>query len=220
MGLPMALMSYRQYAAHHGCSLGAVQKAIGNPDATGRRTGRIAAALVAIEGSPHPKIDSIKADALWALNTDEAKRSTLFTPNADAAAGASSAPQSPGTDQDEFDVPTGDPEAEAAKKSYHQSRALRESINVEDAQLDLNLRKGKLIDLDEAKQLGFTTLRTLRDALRNTGPRIAAQVAALTDPYDCEQLINQEIDAVLSSITVDKILAEPDDGDDHEGQGD
>lgn len=216
----MALMSYRQYAAHHGCSLGAVQKAIGAPDATGRRTGRIAAALVAIEGSQHPKIDSVKADALWALNTDESKRSTLFTPNAEAVQGGSQSLPPIDGDPDEFDVPAGDPEADAAKKSYHQSRALRESINVEEAQLDLNLRKGKLIDLDEAKQLGFTTLRTLRDALRNTGPRIAAQVAALTDPYDCEQLINGEIDAVLSSITVDKILAEQADGDDQDGQGD
>jgi hypothetical protein len=216
----MALMSYRQYAAHHGCSLGAVQKAIGNPDATGRRTGRIAAALVAIEGNQHPKIDSVKADALWALNTDESKRSTLFTPNAVASVVDGIVLTAPGAEPDEFETPTNDPEAEAAKKSYHQSRALRESINVEDAQLDLNLRKGKLIDLDDAKQLGFTTLRTLRDALRNTGPRIAAQVAALTDPYDCEQLINGEIDAVLSSITVDKILADQDDGDDQEGQGD
>ena len=207
----MALMSYRAYATHRGCSLRAVQKAVGEPDGKGQRDGRIAGALVAIEGSLHAKIDSEKADALWALNTDESKRSTLFTPS-DEASGDFPAIA------DEQEI-AADPESEAAKKSYHQSRSLREKINAENAQLDLDQRKGKLIDLEEAKALGYTTLRTLRDALRNTGPRIAAQVAALADPFECELLINAEIDAVLSSMTVEKILAEQYDGDDQEGQG-
>lgn len=209
----MALMSYRQYAAHRGCSLRAVQKAIGDPDDKGKRTGRIAGALVSIEGSVHPKIDSGKADALWLLNTDEAKRSTLFTPSA----GTSPLDTEPAG---EDDVPTGDPEADAAKKSYHQSRALRESINVEEAQLDLAIRKGQLIDLESAKQLGFTALRTLRDALRNIGARIGSQIAAIDDPFACEQMINAEIDAVLSTITVEALLAEQVDEDDEDGQGD
>ncbi len=209
----MALMSYRQYAAHRGCSLRAVQKAIGDPDDKGKRTGRIAGALVSIKGSVHPKIDSVKADALWLLNTDEAKRSTLFTPSAGTLP-----PESDPIGED--DVPTGDPEADAAKQSYHKSRALRESINVEEAQLDLAIRKGQLIDLESAKQLGFTALRTLRDALRNIGARIGSQIAAIDDPFACEQMINAEIDAVLSTITVEALLAEQVDEDDEDGQGD
>jgi hypothetical protein len=216
----MVLMSYRQYAEHHGCSLRAVQKAIGDPDATGRRTGRIAASLVAIEGSQHPKIDSAKADALWALNTDESKRSTLFTPNFDAPADGIDQAAALGSDFDDFEIPASDPDADEIKKSYHQSKAQIAAVDLEEKRLDLDQRKGKLLDLDETKRLGFTTLRSLRDALRNTGPRIASQVAALTDPYDCEQLINAEIDAVLSSITVDKLLAEQADSDDQDGQGD
>lgn len=208
----MPLMSYRQYAEHRGCTLRAVQKAVGDVDAKGNRTGRIAGALVAIEGGQHPKIDSQKADALWLLNTDEAKRSTLFTPS-DAASAELPPPD------DGFDVPTGDPESDAAKKSYHQSRSLRAKIDAENAQLDLDLRKGRLIDLDEAKQLGFTALRTLRDALRNTGPRIAAQVAAVSDPYTCEQLINAEIDSALASMTAEKLLADQYD-DEQDGEGD
>jgi hypothetical protein len=212
----MPLMSYRAYAAHRACSLRAVQKAIGDPDSKGRRDGRIAAALVAIEGSQHPKIDSEKADALWLLNTDESKRSTLFTPSDEASVNA--VPLSPAP-EDDFEIP-GDPESDAAKKSYHLSRASRAKIDTENAQLDLDQRKGKLIDLDEAKQLGFTTLRMLRDALRNTGPRIAAQLAAMTDPFEVELLINAEIDAVLASMTVEKILTDPYAGDDQEGEGD
>ena len=208
----MPLMSYRKYAEHRGCTLRAVQKAIGQVDSKGNRDGRIGASLVAIEGSQHPKIDSDKADALWLLNTDESKRSTLFTPS-DEASGL----PAPLAD-DDFEIP-GDPESDAAKKSYHQSRSLRAKIDAENAQLDLDQRKGKLIDLDEAKQLGFTTLRTLRDALRNTGPRIAAQVAALSDPFACEVLINAEIDSVLASMSVEKILTDQYD-DDQDGEGD
>lgn len=213
----MALMSYRQYAVHRGCSLRAVQKAIGDMDQHGKRDGRIAGALVAIEGGTHPKIDSAKADALWALNTDEAKRSTLFAPS---AASTGDLADASAVDQED-DIPTGDPEADAAKNSYHKSRAMRESINVEEAQLDLAIRKGQLIDLESAKQLGFTTLRTMRDALRNIGARIGSLIAAMDDPYECEQLINAEIDAVLSAVTVESLLAEQvDEDDDEEGQGD
>lgn len=206
----MPLMSYRQYAAHRGCTLRAVQKAVGDLDAKGQRSGRIGAALIAIDGSQHPKIDSDKADALWLLNTDETKRSTLFTPSDDAMDGnpLDSEPEEQG----------GDPESDAAKRSYHQSRATRSRIDAENAQLDLDMRKGKLIDLEEAKHLGYTTLRTLRDALGNIGTRISAQVSALTDPFACEQLINAEINAALAGITADKLLAESDDDADGEDE--
>ncbi len=216
----MALMSYRQYAEHRGCSLRAVQKAVGEPGSGGKRTGRIAESLVTIEGSQHPKIDSEKADALWMLNTDEAKRSPLFMPNAAAVPLVTGGDAPPGSDEDDMEAPTGDPESDAAKKTYHQARATREAISVKQAQLDLDQRLGKLIDLDDAKQLGFTTLRVLRDALRNTGPRVASQVAALSDPYACEQIINAEIDAALASVTVEKLLAEQVDDDDQEEQED
>jgi len=201
-----------------------VQKAIGDPDGKGQRTGRIAGALVAVEGSTHPKIDSVKADALWMLNTDDAKRSTLFTPAIDGADDddlfqPQSAPDLP--DLDALEEPAAesvmsalDSASEEVKRSYHQSRALREKINSENAQLDLDLRKGKLISLEDAKQLGFTTLRALRDSLRNIGARVAAEVASVSDTFTCEQIINTEIDAVLASISIEKILTEQDDDDD------
>lgn len=198
----MALMSYRAYAAHRKCSLRAVQKAIGDPDALGVRSGRIANALVPVPGSQHAKIDSVKADELWLLNTDEAKRSTLFTPDLPA-------PEIPDLALDDSSA-----ESDATKKSYHESRATREKINAEQAQLDLDERKGKLIDVDDVKLLAFTALRSLRDALRNTGPRISAQLAAETDPFACEMLVNGEIDSALASITVEKILADQNDDED------
>lgn len=212
----MPLMSYRQYAEHRGCTLAAVQKAIGQPDSKGRRDGRIGAALVAIEGSKHAKIDSDKADALWLLNTDDNKRSLLFDPS-----GKATSAQAQGSDDGLDDLPDAiastDPELTAAKKALYLARTQRAQSEAENARLDLEERKRKLIDVEEAAQLGYTTLRTLRDALRNTGARIAAQVAAVSDPYVCEQLINAEIDAALASVTVEKIMSPGDDDDDGGG---
>jgi hypothetical protein len=259
----MPLMSYRAYAAHRNCSLRAVQKAVGEPDKHGQRQGRIAAALVPVAGSLHPKIDSDQADALWILNTDEAKRSTLFTPSnastLDPAAalalvtsnrsrppaqtaqlGDRSAPgpfAHPGHAQakpsasdpalplnsdlgaDLAASADPDPAAlestldDATKKSYHESRAKRAQIDAENAQIDLDERKGRLISLAEATRISFTALRALRDSLRNIAPRLAASLAASSDPFECERLLAAELDAALATVTVDTLLTDTPDED-------
>jgi len=87
----------------------------------------------------------------------------------------------------------------------------------ENARLDLELRKQQLVSLSKATQLSYTTLRILRDALQNVGVRISAQVSATSDPFACEQIINAEIDAALSSLTPEQVLADQDDDEDDEG---
>lgn len=212
----MPLMSYREYARHRGCTLKAVQKAIGEPDGKGGRDGRIGASLVAITGSKHAKIDSEKADALWQLNTDESKRSLFFEPKESA----DQAKQPAAEAEDDQLENTADPELVAAKKELYMSRAATARTQEENARLDLEERKRQLISLAEATQLSYTALRTLRDALRNIGARISAQVSATSDPFECEQIINAEIDAALSSITPEKLLADQNDDGDEDGGDD
>lgn len=212
----MPLMSYREYARHRGCTLKAVQKAIGEPDGKGGRDGRIGASLVAITGSKHAKIDSEKADALWQLNTDESKRSLFFEPEESAAQAKQPAAEA----EDDPLENTADPELVAAKKELYMSRAATARTQEENARLDLEERKRQLISLAEATQLSYTALRTLRDALRNIGARISAQVSAISDPFECEQIINAEIDAALSSITPEKLLADQNDDGDEDGGDD
>lgn len=212
----MPLMSYREYARHRGCTLKAVQKAIGEPDGKGGRDGRIGASLVAITGSKHAKIDSEKADTLWQLNTDESKRSLFFEPEESAAQAKQPAAEA---DDDPLEN-TADPELVAAKKELYMSRAATARTQEENARLDLEERKRQLISLAEATQLSYTALRTLRDALRNIGARISAQVSATSDPFQCEQIINAEIDAALSSITPEKLLADQNDDGDEDGGDD
>lgn len=212
----MPLMSYREYARHRGCTLKAVQKAIGEPDGKGGRDGRIGASLVAITGSKHAKIDSEKADALWQLNTDESKRSLFYEPEESAAQAKQPAAEA----EDDPLENTADPELVAAKKELYMSRAATARTQEENARLDLEERKRQLISLAEATQLSYTALRTLRDALRNIGARISAQVSATSDPFECEQIINAEIDAALSSITPEKLLADQNDDGEEDGGDD
>lgn len=212
----MPLMSYREYARHRGCTLKAVQKAIGEPDGKGGRDGRIGESLVAIAGSKHAKIDSEKADALWQLNTDESKRSLFYEPKESATPAKQPAAEA----EDDPLENTADPELVAAKKDLYMSRAATARTQEENARLDLEERKRQLISLAEATQLSYTALRTLRDALRNIGARISAQVSATSDPFECEQIINAEIDAALSSITPEKLLADQNDDGDEDGGDD
>ena len=211
----MALMTYRKYAAHRDYSLRAVQKAIAD--------GRISEALVLEPGARFAKIDSDKADALWVRNTDETKRSLLFSPSAAAELAADDIdlntppprrepPAAPSMGAAGVDTPAGgdtakaDADVDDEKREYRLQRTERERIAVELAQMDLAERKGKLIDIDDVVELVSTSLRVLRDALRNIGVRNGAMLAELKDPFECARLVDEEIDAALSSMTVDKIL--------------
>lgn len=237
----MSLMSYREYARHRGCTLRAVQKAVHGAAPGARLSGRIAGAMASDGATGLFKIDSERADALWALHTDEAKRSTLFTPadaahvslehavemlardqvaSAFASASASIAPVQTsargtpggGDDPANSDIPVD--AADAVKASYHESRALRAKIDAENAQLDLDERKAQLLPRDETIRVVATSLRALRDGLRNLAPRVAAQLAACTDVFEIEQLLTDEIDAALSSVTAQAILTDTTDEDD------
>lgn len=76
------LVGIREYARRRGVSHTAVRKAIS--------TGRIAGALVKVEGRKGPAIDVASADKLWALNTDQSQQRQ----QAAAAASSSSSPSS------------------------------------------------------------------------------------------------------------------------------
>ena len=213
----MALMSYRKYAEHRGCVLRAVQKAIAD--------GRIIDAVVPVPGQKFPKIDSDKADLLWVRNTDETKRSLLFSSGPQPEPETNTPPPAADTPPD-ADEALGSADAgsedEQGKIAYRLQRTERERIAVELAQMELDERKGRIISVDDAVELASTSLRILRDALRNIGVRNGAMLAELKDPHECAKLIDDEIDAALATVTVDAIL-NPQSDDEDEGvinQGD
>lgn len=192
----MALMGFREYARHRGVTLRAVQKAI--------EAGRIA---VVGEGAQR-RIDSVVADTAWRANTDPAAQSLLYsagpeaistgiTPEAEAgmAAGPGAATSAaPGiTDPDGEEPAPSDQTSE-----YRNERAKRERIRRERDEIELEELRGNVVPLADAELTVFTAFRTLRDSMLQIATRIKDRVAAATDPFMVEQIIEAEIAATFA----------------------
>ena len=60
----------------------------------------------------------------------------------------------------------------------------------------------KLVDADEMKAVAFNKARVVRDGLLNIPDRIAAVLAAETDPRKVHQILTAEIRTVLEELSV------------------
>ena len=118
-----------------------------------------------------------------------------------SAAGAGGSVDSPASTEPDEPAP-GD------TAEYRKARAERERTSADRAQLELDQLRGKLIDVDEAKRLAFTSFRSVRDAVLNVPARVAAQCAAETDALRVEQLIEDELSLALLRFAPDKLLAD------------
>lgn len=202
----MALMGFREYARHRGCTLAAVQKAV--------ESGRV---TVCYDAKQNKRIDSISADATWKEKTDPAKQSLLYAagPASDNPPPREVEPTGPGGAA--LAAPPADdgvdPEPEDETDGYRLSRAQREVIRVERDQIELDQLKGNLIALEAAKLVAFTSFRTLRDSLLNIPARIKDECATETDPFKVEALIEAELSAVLASFVPAVVPQDDDDAD-------
>lgn len=197
-----APLSQRGYARHRaerglvGTTHRAVQKAI--------EDGRIAAALVRDAAGKVAGIDPDKADRLWSdQTTGSANASTEQLSQAAAKAHAArgnnlsdkgraalSAPPA-GSGADDPPLTGGN------AASYAQARAIKEAYEARLKKLDYDERSGKLIPADKVKADCFKAAVVVKEALLNMPPRIAAELASLSDPFEVERILRQEIHAVL-----------------------
>jgi hypothetical protein len=192
-------MGYRAYARHRGVTLGAVQKAI--------RDGRIYL-------NANNKIDSEVADRDWAENTDSSRVAVNALAH-HAPAVQQSIPLTP--PDDSYQQPAGD-KAESEEvigtdrvaNEYREHRSERERYQALKQKLEYEQLVGKLIDVDEAKRIAYTSFRSLRDAIVNVAPRVKDQLAAISDPHEVEQILDRELSAALSGIDVTKLLKDQD----------
>lgn len=190
------LMGFREYARHRGVTLRAVQKAIA------------AKRIPIVEEAGKKKINQEQADKAWLESTDPAKQSMLFS--------AGSTKTSPGTDVEDPDALEEDEAEEPEDQhslAYRGARAERERIRVERDQIELDQLRGKYIPVVEANRLAFTAFRTLRDAVLNVPARVKDQVAAESDAFTIEQLLDAELTAALESFNPAKVLRDPEDDD-------
>lgn len=122
------------------------------------------------------KIDIEQADRDWERNTSPVN-APKRAPRVDGGAGGGS--------------------------SFAQSRAVRELYLARLAKIEFEERTGKLISRDEVTVAAFTKARTVRDSLLNIPDRVAAVLAAETDPVRAHQILTHEIRKALRELSGD-----------------
>lgn len=85
----------------------------------------------------------------------------------------------------------------AAATSFHVARTLREAEEATMARMKRMQMEAKLIESEPAVQATYTAFRTLRDTAMPMGRRVAAKVAAMTDPREIQLLIEAELREVF-----------------------
>lgn len=194
----MALMGYREYSRHAGVTLRAVQKAIE------------AGHILVQDGK---KIDSIQADRDW-RNSAEVLRPVLSVAPTEKRSVSSAALA--GEDYDESGAGRGEGDSEPAEADgstteYRTHRAAREKFSALKQELEYKQLAGELILVGEAKRIAYTTFRNIRDSVLNVPARLKDQLAAVTDPHQCERIMEDALSAALAGIDVTKLLQDQED---------
>ena len=150
------LISLREYARRRGIDESAVRKAA--------RQGRI----TLIDG----KVDAVKADKEWSARTlprvGQRARAARKVPKGGPAVG-----QSGGDEELEAAAPGGN--------TYLAARTRREAAAAEAAELDLQLRKGTLVNADQARERVFKAARAARDLVLGLPERLAPRLIGQGD---------------------------------------
>jgi hypothetical protein len=97
-------------------------------------------------------------------------------------------------------TPGGD---KADRSEYYEHRAKREKFQAETAELDYLKAIGRLVSVDELRQVRSERYRAIRDKLLNIPDRVAAILAAQSDPAVVHTELTKEIKRVLHELSDD-----------------
>lgn len=182
------LLSPKDFGAALGVSRQAVMEAIGN----GRLEGSVTK-----DHRGRWKIDLVSGRDAWKESADPAKRPrpgarkpTGRPPTPDAT------PELPG-----IAPPVSLDEEEVSHARASTARVL---VDTEKRRLELEQLKGNLIDRAEAQREQMLLARLVRDRLQAIPDRIAAQLAALSSPAQCHELLTREIADALDALARDR----------------
>lgn len=170
------LLSANAYAKHRGVSHAAVLKAITEErlKESVRRRG------------PGYQINAELADKEWAANTDSGSGWPAHAKNKQTAAAE------PDTESDP-DQPI----------SYAEARAQHERFKARLAQLELEQREAKLVEVEAVQRESFRIARLVRDSLLNIPDRVAGELAAETNQFKVHQRLVKEIRRALEDLKLE-----------------
>ena len=81
--------------------------------------------------------------------------------------------------------------------TYQEARAIREALNARLTKLEYEEKLGELVHASRVKKEAYETGRTLRDRMLAVPGRVAAVIAAETDPRKIERILTDEFRRAL-----------------------
>jgi len=82
--------------------------------------------------------------------------------------------------------------------NFQNARAKREHFLAALAENEFRLSQSQLAVVEDIRRAGFTTARMLRDLLLGMPRQIAAELAAINDPWELERKLTEELRRVLA----------------------
>lgn len=172
------LMGLREYSRHRKVRLSTVQDAIAK--------GRIS--VVMERGKK--KIDPAIADREFDQNTDPSKQNRK--PDTEPRLPQKEIAEAP----------------KSSKPTYQSARTMREAYSARLQKLEWETRSGEVIQVKSVRVQAFQLARTVRDAILNVPDRIAAILAAETDPRIVHDLLSKELNSALQELVNAARIAE------------
>lgn len=190
-------LTVSQYARRREITRQAVERAI--------NTGRLNVSIV----SRDPVVlDAELADREWAAHTRVGRPPrAVAEERAKARAAAASPPR-----RRQAEAPPADDDGEAgehpASADYNAERALKARADRKLAELNLAKASGTVIPVEAARRLWFGRWRGTRDRLLAVPPRLAAELAACTDPAEVEAKLDRALRAALDELPAEAPMPE------------
>lgn len=101
---------------------------------------------------------------------------------------------------DEEDAPAPPTGSGQRQSSYHDARAQREAFNAENARLDLEERRGNLVDRDEVDRRQMEIFRRLRDRLLQLPATSAPRLVSQPDERAVRVMLDKDIRSLLDKF--------------------
>lgn len=98
-------------------------------------------------------------------------------------------------------APAAEVDENAEITSYHVAKTLREAAEAQIARHKLGEMQQRLVEKTAVDKAFFEAARGLRDGMTNCSRRLAAEVATLSTPGECEEVIAKELRHLLDAFS-------------------
>lgn len=135
-----------------------------------------------------------EADRIWYASLNPAKVRG-------GEAGGSNGKMQPGLFADEELPPPSNGDAAAARSTFATIQRTRELLRIKREQITIAALEGKLVSLHDVRQFEGQQISQVKNALLTIGGELRDELAASTDPVECQALVDTRIHQALRLIS-------------------